>query len=126
MCEFHPLYKNSRLASSALKRKIPIDLDTTITNVNATVTQTAHRYVELVLSLLGKLGLDGLLPLLQLALSLETHNSTAPLPLEAFVEQSVEISLQGVELALILFVNLSQAQDRRVLLVHHSTKAGLD
>lgn len=81
--------------------------------------------IQLVLSLLRKLGLDGLLPLLQLALGLETHDTPAPLPLEALVELGVEVGLQGVQLGLVFLVDGGQADDRGVLLVHQGTEASL-
>lgn len=82
--------------------------------------------IRLVLSLLGELGLDDLLPLLQLALGLEAHDATSPLPLEALVELGVEVGLEGGELALVLLVYLGEADDGGVLLVHESAKASLN
>lgn len=79
----------------------------------------------LVLSLLGELGLDRLLPLLQLALGLEAHDASAPLPLEALVELRGKVVLEGVELAVVLLVHLRQADRRRVLLVHQGAEASL-
>lgn len=78
-----------------------------------------------VLSLLGELGLDGLLPLLQLALGLEAHDAATPLPLEALVELSVEVRLEGGELALVLLVDVGEADHGGVLLVHEGAKASL-
>ena len=78
-----------------------------------------------VLSLLRELGLDGLLPLLELALGLEPHDATTPLPLEALVELGVEVGLEGGELALVLLVDIGEADDRGVLLVNQGAEAGL-
>lgn len=78
-----------------------------------------------VLSLLGELGLDGLLPLLQLALGLEAHDAATPLPLEALVELSVEVRLEGGELALVLLVDVGEADHGGVLLVHEGAEASL-
>lgn len=83
------------------------------------------RQVRLVLGLLGELGLDGLLPLLELALGLEAHDASAPLPLEALVELRQEVGLEGAELALVLLVDLGEADHRGVLLVHQGAEASL-
>lgn len=90
------------------------------------MAKKGKRKNHLVLSLLGKLGLDGLLPLLQLALGLEAHDTTTPLPLEALVELGVEVRLQVVQLGLVLLVDSGEANHRGVLLVYQGTEARLN
>jgi hypothetical protein len=77
------------------------------------------------LTLLGLLHLNFELSLGQLSLGLQAHDSTAPLSLEVFIELSLEVVLQALELGLVLLVHGGKGAHSGGLLVGEGAQSSL-
>ena len=75
--------------------------------------------------LLGLLKLNLLAALLQHSLSLQAHNSTAPLALDGFIELSMEVLRESLQLGFIILVDLGKSNDGSVLLVGEGAESAL-